>query len=682
MPGSVEGVAHRGRLQPAELAEAAVLGDLAVVLVLAGSWLPVGSVLIVLAVTPFVAVMVRHRLRAALVGGASAASVGLLIGGLGLAINVVALALIGAVVGGALRRRWSLPAGVGLTVVTLWPPGALVSVLGLAILARSRRLALDQIRNSWQGMRRLLLDGARAVHLDVSGPLRRMDTAVTWGLGHWWISIPLAELAGLAFVSGLVYHLARIILLRLVAAAGPPGPVPVRFQEAGYTYPDRPEPALDGISLTVAAGTYVAVVGPNGSGKSTLGRLIAGLAPTAGMVGRPGPAGLGRPGGTAMVFQRPESQVLGARVRDDIMWGLPPDGTVDVSGTLEAVGLGGFAERETATLSGGELQRVALAAAFARRPALLVADEATAMLDPEGRRAVVDVLHRLAERGGVTVVSVTHHLNELRPGDSVVFLDGGRLVSDLGDKGRFELQGRVAFAGSAGRDPMLRLRGVGYVHAARSPWAHRALEGVDLDVAAGEAVLVVGPNGSGKTTLAWLVAGLLPPSEGTVQLGGGLDTSTGVAIGFQHARLQLFRPTVGADVALGGASAAEVDAALRLVDLDPDSYRDRNIDALSGGEQRRVALAALLACRPRLLVLDEPFAGLDPESRRLLVGVLSDLVSSGLTLLLISHDVEEGTAVCDRVVGLSAGRVSYDGPAATADLDELMTPVSAAEVEP
>ncbi|HEX9530412.1 MAG TPA: ATP-binding cassette domain-containing protein, partial [Acidimicrobiales bacterium] len=482
-----------------------------------------------------------------------------------------------------------------------------------------------------------------------------------------------------------------------VEPEGAPGPVPARVIDVGYRYREGRDLALDGVSMEVEVGQYVAIVGPNGSGKSTLGRVVAGLPPTAGAVARPGPAGLGRLGGTAMVFQRPESQVLGARVKDDIRWGLPAGAGMDTGTALEAVGLAGLADRETATLSGGELQRVALAAALARRPALLVADEATAMLDADGRRDVVATLHSLVGQG-LTVIAITHHLDEVGPEDVLVRLDAGRVVSGAvtgagsgGANGRpagsatGSATGDARGAGEAtgpGATPdarpgspegrSLRLRGVGYVHAWRSPWAHRALEGIDLDVAPGEAVLVVGPNGAGKTTLGWVVAGLVPPTEGTVRFGPGPPSPGDVGIGFQHARLQLFRPTVEEDVGLGGAAPADVDTALRSVALDPDAYRHRLIDALSGGEQRRVALAGLLVRKPTLLVLDEPFAGLDPSGRAVLVSVLSWLVGSGLALLLISHDVVEGRSVCGRVLGLSAGRVSFDGPMGGADLDSLM----------
>jgi energy-coupling factor transporter ATP-binding protein EcfA2 len=212
---------------------------------------------------------------------------------------------------------------------------------------------------------------------------------------------------------------------------------------------------------------------------------------------------------------------------------------------------------------------------------------------------------------------------------------------------------------------VIELRGVGHVYSPRSPWAQRALEGVDLDVGLGEGVLVIGANGSGKSTLAWILAGLLVPGEGSALMDGGpLDKAGGrVAISFQHARLQLFRSTVASDVAWGrGVEESDVDPALEAVGLDPGEVRDRRIDQLSGGQQRRVALAGLLARRPELLILDEPFAGLDQEGHDTLVSVLGRLRANGLSVVVVSHDYEDAEAFSDRTVVLEGGRVTQDAP--------------------
>lgn len=204
---------------------------------------------------------------------------------------------------------------------------------------------------------------------------------------------------------------------------------------------------------------------------------------------------------------------------------------------------------------------------------------------------------------------------------------------------------------------MISLRGVGHTYSPGSPWAHRALEAIDLEVSPTERLLIVGANGSGKSTLAWILAGLTLPTEGSATIDGDplADARGVVAISFQHARLQLFRPTVAEDVAfgttVGPAAAAE---ALRVVGLDPGAFGPRRIDELSGGEQRRVALAGMLVRSPRLIVFDEPFAGLDPPSKALLIDVIARIATA---TVVVSHDYEDAARFANRVLELKDGRL-------------------------
>ncbi len=161
--------------------------------------------------------------------------------------------------------------------------------------------------------------------------------------------------------------------------------MPVRLTDVRFRYPKGDRDALGPVTLSVEPGEHVAITGPNGSGKTTLMLMLAGRDPSSGTVERPGSVGLGRPGGTAVIMQHPESQVLGTRVADDVVWGLPPGMSTDVNQLLTEVGLDGLAERDTGGLSGGELQRLAVAAALAREPSLLIADEVTSMVDQDGR---------------------------------------------------------------------------------------------------------------------------------------------------------------------------------------------------------------------------------------------------------------------------------------------------------
>ena len=178
-------------------------------------------------------------------------------------------------------------------------------------------------------------------------------------IGWWALSRVLNRMRGIPDVHKLDAPL----------DTAPVGPVPVRLDQVRFRYPNTSHDALRPVDLEVKAGEHLAITGANGSGKTTLMLVLAGREPTSGTIERPGSVGLGRMGGTAVVMQHPESQVLGTRVADDVVWGLPPGTKTDVAQLLSEVGLESHAERDTGSLSGGELQRLAVAAALAREPA-------------------------------------------------------------------------------------------------------------------------------------------------------------------------------------------------------------------------------------------------------------------------------------------------------------------------
>jgi len=382
----------RGALRPSELAEAAVLGDLGLVLEVLGWFVPlVGAAFQGLAIVPFAALAARQRARTAVVAMFAAGSVSFLVGGVGIVIQTAVAGSLGLAVGTAYRRRWKSAMAVLIATVTTGIPVAVISLVGEALSPGLRRLAFAQVEILWRDARAgLKLGGASS--LASTG-----DETLRWVIGHWWLTVPLFELVAIVLAAALCARYLWPLLMRLEqdspappepspwptrgavsrsgAAAGLAGgdlaPVPVELDQVSYQYPGSNAWAVAQVSLGVQPRSFLAVVGPNGSGKSTLVRLIAGrLSPTLGTVRRAGDPGLGVPGGTSMIFQRPESQVLGVRARDDVVWGLPPTPRRDVGALLARVGLAGFEERETAGLSGGELQRLAIAACrFMRKPA-------------------------------------------------------------------------------------------------------------------------------------------------------------------------------------------------------------------------------------------------------------------------------------------------------------------------
>jgi energy-coupling factor transport system ATP-binding protein len=658
-------------LRAEELAEAVVLADVSLALTVVGQFVPLGGVLIAAAVVPLAVVAARHRVRAVIAGAIAASVVGFLVIGTAALTAMAACAAFGALIGVADRRAWRTARIYATGIVAIWIPAAVLTDLLLLVLSKTRDLLLAQIRNEWQGLLRILKD------IGLGGVATRGNDVITWIVDYWWISIPIGLLVLTVFCTWLARGLSTPALRRVRAAFGPrtddeseaveragaPAPVPVTLHEVTYRYPGAAADALHGVTLSVPPHELAVIVGPNGSGKSTLARVLAGRrAPTAGLIERAGAIGLGATGGTAFVFQRPEAQVLGVGVRDDVVWGLPDPTVVDVDALLARVGLDTLADRETSTLSGGELQRLALAAALARSPALLVSDESTAMIDIEGRAQQMQLLRELAARDGVAVVHVSHDLIEAAAADRVIALNAGRVVEwSAPANGRaVAIPPRRAAIGA----PVVELRGVGHIYSRGTPWAHRALEGVDLDIHEREGVLVVGRNGSGKSTLAWIIAGLLWPSEGDARREGN------VGLSFQHARLQLLRPTVLDEVRAAANVDEEVASnALRAVGLEPTSFGARRIDELSGGQMRRVVLADALAAGPAVIVLDEPFAGLDARGRRELESVLTALRSTTtVALVIVAHDPELPPGLVDRVVELDDGRVVRDSTVNEAEL--------------
>lgn len=663
------GVRTTGPLRPVELATAAVMGGVSLVLAVIGTIVPIAAVLQLLAAVPLGVVAQRHRPRALIAAAVAAGTVGFLIAGTAPLSVLFLAALVGGIVGDVKRRGRGI--GTAVAAFALAAPAVAALSVGLLLVFSSlRELVLVTIRNSAHGVGVLFGSEVSAEVDKVAGVL----------VDHWWWTVSVLVVLGMLPTAVVAWwalgatldRLERLpVVDRLDAASppGPPSPVPVALEQAGLRYPGARRDALVGVDLVLARPELVAVVGQNGSGKSTVVRLLAGTPPTSGRVRRDGPAGLGLPGGTALIAQRPESQVLGVRVRDDVVWGLPSGTEVDVDGLLAQVGLDGLGSRSTTTLSGGQLQRLAIAAALARRPTLLLSDESTAMVDPQGRAELMDLMAALPGRTRTTVVHVSHRGADAAVADRVVAVHDGRVVElertgapVLVEPDLLDLPGRPPPSGPT----LLALRGVGHVYDAGTPWAHRALAGVDLDVARGEALLLVGGNGSGKSTLAWVLGGLLRPSEGEALLNGRpVSEQVGaVAVAFQQARLQVQRPTVGEDVAaagrLSGAGHPQVAAALRTVGLDP-ALTTAGVDSLSGGQLRRVALAGLLITQPDVLVLDEPLAGLDGPSRHGMAQVLTGLRDRGVTLVVVTHDITELAPLCHRVARVEQGRLHPDG---------------------
>jgi energy-coupling factor transport system ATP-binding protein len=418
-----------------------------------------------------------------------------------------------------------------------------------------------------------------------------------------------------------------------------------------FSYPGATVPALENVSLRLEPGEVVALLGPSGSGKSTFLRALTGLVPhfhggrfggsvvVAGMdTRRARPSAIA--GTTAAVFQDPEDQVVMALVRNEVAFGLENLGVHSAEiwprteEALEAVGALHLAERRTAELSGGELQRVCLASALALRPRLLLLDEPTSQLDPE---AAERFLGLVAELGGTTVLSEQRTGRALALADRIVFMEGGRILADaMRDDGLAWLaEHRARYlppqAEPGGSVPdgeaVCRLDGIRFAYRGGVD----VLGGASLEVRRGEIVALEGPNGSGKTTLAKVAAGLLEPDAGTVWRAGRAGYLS------QDPGRYMVRDRVLDEVALGvGGDRVRAQAALGRVGLGWAAQRHPR--DLSSGERERLGLAAVAVAEPELLVLDEPTRGIDPDRKAEIAVWLAEYAAAGRGVLVATHD--------------------------------------------
>lgn len=464
----------------------------------------------------------------------------------------------------------------------------------------------------------------------------------------------------------------------------------VRAEGWGFRHAGRRSWAIRDLDLTVHRGEQVLLAGPSGSGKSTLLAALAGLLDphhSGEQVGRlrvEGPVGL--------MFQDPETQLVMARAGDDVAFGLENHAVpaeeiwprVD-----EALTLAGFPydrDHPTGRLSGGEKQRLVLAGVIALRPRLLLLDEPTANLDPAGAALVRAAVRQVVVATGATSIIVDHRVEDwLDMVDRVVVLEAGGILADGPPDRLFEAEGEalaatgvwvpgrlptpVRRASAAPGEAVLTARSLSYAYPAGT---EPAVRDVDLDLRAGEAVALTGANGSGKSTLALMLAGLLRPDTGEVSAADGgrplhrrkaRDLVTVVGAVFQDPEHQFLANTVAAELALGPRQVGlDEQATARLVDdllerLRLTHLASANPFTLSGGEKRRLSVATALATRPRALVLDEPTFGQDMRTWVELVDLLAGLRDDGHTLCCVSHDPLFVSALADRRITVSDGRL-------------------------
>ncbi len=515
----------------------------------------------------------------------------------------------------------------------------------------------------------------------------------------------------------------------------------VSVERVTFTYHDGDRPALRTVSLAQNAGEMIGVMGASGAGKSTLAKCLNRIIPefedgdfhgairiTGESIEHLRVCDLAPKVG--MVFQDFESQLFSTNVAHEVAFAMEQVGMdraeMDrrILPALEAVGLRGFEHRDPMSLSGGEKQRLAIASVLALRPSVIVLDEPTTDLDPEGRAEVFELIKKLRAQG-LSLIVIEHESEELRAADRIVVLREGEIAADGPPSEVFAGTGLLTACGvrPPGLGHALELLGIDAqpkdvdqaleailqtyprlaktlvegtadfrvehppTVASKSPAligienvsfsyasGPRVLDSIDLKVEAGEFLAIVGQNGSGKTTLAKHIVGLLQPATGRITIEGKdrtqirpAETAREVAYVFQNPDHQIFAATVEDEVAFGPRNFGLPDDEIRrrcdeaLEAVSLQDERQSDPFLLSKGERQRLAVASVLVLRPRMLILDEPTTGLDHREQLRMMALVRDLNRAGIAIVIITHTPWLVAEYARRVVLMRKGAKIFDG---------------------
>lgn len=516
--------------------------------------------------------------------------------------------------------------------------------------------------------------------------------------------------------------------------------------------------ALKNIDISIKKGEFVAVLGHNGSGKSTFAKHINALVkPTEGTLWI---KGLDTKNdefvwdirqSAGMVFQNPDNQLVATVVEEDIAFGPENLGLESseihnrVNSALDTVRMQEYRKNSPSKLSGGQKQRIAIAGVLAMKPDCIVLDEPTAMLDPLGRKDIIETVMRLNKEEGITIVLITHYMDEAVRADRVFVIDDGDVVMEgvpkeifcqvdklkgfgldvpqvtevaniLNKKGvniatdilnvdemvseicrikgveadlseikrdipidvdKLKKEAENSFDGSSNFDG-IQIKNLTHIYNEGTVFEKKALDDINISVKRGEFIGVIGHTGSGKSTLIQHLNAIMTPSSGTIYLDGKdifadktklKEIRQKVGLVFQYPEHQLFEMTIYKDVAFGPTNMKlpedeikrRVKSALETVGLS-EEYYEKSPFELSGGQKRRVAIAGVLAMEPEVLVLDEPTAGLDPKGRDEILDAVKKMQEKlGITVILVSHSMEDVAKLVSRIIVMHRGKCVMTG---------------------
>ena len=470
----------------------------------------------------------------------------------------------------------------------------------------------------------------------------------------------------------------------------------IRVKNLNFKYPQSNKAALSDVSFGIEKGSYVAIVGYNGCGKSTLARLLCGLE-----VPESGTIEIEENNRIGIVFQSPKDQLVSGVVSRDTAFGpqnlglKPGEVELRVIESLNIVDMLDRASSSTSALSLGQTQKIALSGVLALRPEILILDEAVSMLDPESRGEILEFI-RYWHKCGNTIIQITHDMEVLSDADSVIGIEDGKVFfygtqkAFLADKENVKricgenLPENPRNKDLSKNELSLTLRNLSYIHSNSKQNAHGIFD-INLDFYKGSLTALTGASGAGKSTLMEVCSGLLIPESGEIKS----FTEARPVLAQQNAQAALFEAFAADDVAFGprnrGVKGKELTVLVRKsmdqAALPFEEFGERHTFELSGGEQRRLSIAGILAMDAEILFFDEPTAGLDSRARNEVMALLRSLADQGKTVIFSTHKMDEA-AFADREIFIKDGRVEKDSLSEkTADTESLSETSSRQPVE-
>lgn len=647
-----------------EVTVAAALAALGATNLLFWQYAPLSTIFMLLSAFPFTLIGMREHFRVALLCVLIAMSIGFIIGGRILLQECLAVGMLGICVGYTEKQKSKLLVQ-NLIALILGLTAAMIIIILLAIFVQFRELNFQTVLGISAGISEVLT----SLHVPRIGA--GIETTTIFLLHNWvitaLISIPIFVWFAFAFIR-LTFAIPLRVTNNFISHInyqethenGDINPVPVEFEHVGYAYCATRSPTPADLNACIPQHGLIAITGKNGAGKSTTLKLISGLiTPSSGVIHRTGAIGLGEPQGTAMIFQRPESQVLGMRIKDDLNFGNRQE-ISDFDSILHQVGLTGLEEKNTTDLSGGQLQRLAIAVALTRNPALILSDESTSMLDPHGRKQIMSIYQKLSLNH--CIIHISHNQIETNYANHTIDLPAQQSGNSPA------LHALPQFLTQKHSHNSITLLNISKKYLEKTPWESFALKPLDLHIRSGEIVTLTGVNGSGKSTLARIMTGLEKPSTGHILIDHQPHSTRepgAILLAAQHSSTQLLADTVVQEIgAYTAKTRDECEAALALMGLGAELL-DLHPQNLSGGQQKRVVLAALFSSNPRILILDEPLAGCDQESIKAINQATELLSKHGTTIIIITHDIAAHDGIFHRHISFDQGTVSSDSAPAT-----------------